>query len=179
MGVRQSVCSVVISAAVLFLHAAGAAAQGAQLQLDHLSPLAARASNVVDVTVDAGLLQLAAGFISNEKANEAAVKQLIANLKGVYVKSFEFDRDGAYSEADVNAVREQLKAPWARMVNVRSRGETVEVFAYRERDTSVGLAILVTEPRQLTVVNIVGPIDLAQLGALGGQFGIPKGLPGR
>ena len=122
-------------------------------------------------------LQLAAGFISNEKANEAAIKQLIANLKGVYVKSFEFDRDGAYSEADVNAVREQLKAPWARMVNVRSRGETVEVFAYRERETSAGLAILVTEPRQLTVVNIVGPIDLAHLGALGGQFGIPKVVP--
>jgi len=177
MGVRQSVGSIAISVTVLLFHGASAAAQGPQLQLDHLSPLAARASNVVDVTVDAGLLQLAAGFISNEKANEAAIKQLIANLKGVYVKSFEFDRDGAYSEADVNAVREQLKAPWARMVNVRSRGETVEVFAYRERETSAGLAILVTEPRQLTVVNIVGPIDLAQLGALGGQFGIPKVVP--
>ena len=174
MGVKQSVCSVAIAVAVLLGHAADAAAQGAQLQLDHLSPLAARASNVVDVTVDAAMLQLASGFVSNAKANDAAIKQLIANLKGVYVKSFEFDRDGAYSEADVNAIREQLKAPWARLVNVRSRGETVEVYAYRERETSTGLAIVVTEPRELTVVNIVGPIDLAQLGALGGQFGIPK-----
>jgi hypothetical protein len=123
------------------------------------------------------MLQLAAGFISNEKANQAAIKQLIANLKGVYVKRFEFDRDGAYSEADVNAVREQLKAPWARMVNLRSRGEIVEVYAYRERETSAGLAMVVAEPRGLTVVNIVGPIDLAQLGALGGQFGIPKVVP--
>src|SRR5262245_43021711 len=117
MGVKQSVGSVAISVAVLLCHAAGAAAQGAQLQLDHLTPLAARASNVVDVTVDASMLQLAAGFVSSEKANDVAIKQLIANLKGVYVKSFEFDRDGAYSEADVNAVRDQLKTPWARMVN--------------------------------------------------------------
>lgn len=179
MGVKQSVCSVAMSVAVLLCHAAGAAAQGAQLQLDHLSPLAARASNVVDVTVDAAMLQLASGFVSNAKANDAAIKQLIANLKGVYVKSFEFDRDGAYSEADVNAIREQLKTPWTRLVNVRSRGESVEVYAYRERETSAGLAIVVTEPRELTVVNIVGPIDLAQLGALGGQFGIPKVVPGR
>ena len=179
MGVKQAVCAVAISVAVLLCHAAGAAAQGAQLQLDHLNPLAARASNVVDVTVDASMLQLAAGFISNEKANDAAIKQLVANLKGVYVKSFEFDRDGVYTEGDVNAVRDQLKAPWARLVNVRSKGETVEVYAYRERETSSGLAIVVVEPRQLTVVNIVGPIDLAQLGALGGQFGIPKVVPGR
>lgn len=180
MRVRQSLCWIGVSITVLLWHPPDAAAQGAQLQLDHLSPLAARASNVVDVTVDAAMLQLAAGFISNEKAHDAAVKQLIANLKGVYVKSFEFDRDGAYTEADVNAVREQLKAPWTRLMNVRSKGETLEVYAYRERESSAGLAIVVAEPRGLTVVNIVGPIDLAQLGALGGQFGIPKvGPPAR
>ena len=93
------------------------------------------------------------------------------------MKSFEFDRDGVYTEGDVNAVRDQLKAPWARLVNVRSKGEAVEVYAYRERESSSGLAIVVAEPRQLTIVNIVGPIDLAQLGALGGQFGIPKVVP--
>jgi hypothetical protein len=151
-----------------------AAAQGAQLQLDHLSRLAAHASNVVDVTVDPAMLQLAAGFISREKASDVAIKQLLANLKGVYVRSFEFDRDGAYTDADVNAVREQLKAPWTRMVNVRREGESVEVYVYREGETSGGLAVVVAEPRELTVVNIVGPIDLAQLGVLGGQLGIPK-----
>jgi hypothetical protein len=177
MCVRQSTRWISFCAAILLWHPASAAAQGAQLQLDRLSRLAGQASNVVDVTVDPAMLQLASGFISNEKGNDAAIKYLIANLKGVYVKSFEFDRDGAYTDADVNAIREQLKAPWIRVINVRSKVESSEIYIYREGDKSGGLAIVVAEPRELTVVNIVGPIDLAQLSALGGQLGIPKNLP--
>jgi hypothetical protein len=49
----------------------------------------------------------------------------------------------------------------------------VEIHSWRENNASGGLAILVVEPAELTVVNIVGPIDLARLAALQGQFGIP------
>lgn len=45
--------------------------------------------------------------------------------------------------------------------------------SWREGNASGALAILVVEPAELTVVNIVGPIDLAKLAALQGQFGIP------
>ena len=176
MRVRQSFCWIG-SVVVLLWHPAAAVAQGAQLQLDHLSRLAAQASDVVDVTVDAAMLQMAAGLVSNERTNDAAIKELIANLKGVYVRSFEFDRDGVYTDADVNAIREQLKAPWTRLVNVRNRNESLEVYAYREGERSAGLAVVVAEPRELTIVNVVGPIDLSQLGALGGQFGIPQNVP--
>jgi hypothetical protein len=37
-----------------------------------------------------------------------------------------------------------------------------------------GLAIISAEPRQLTLVNIIGPIDLEKLSQLQGQLGIPK-----
>ena len=37
-----------------------------------------------------------------------------------------------------------------------------------------GLAILVTAPKQLTIVSIEGTIDPDQLNELGGHFGIPK-----
>ena len=36
-----------------------------------------------------------------------------------------------------------------------------------------GLVVLSAEPKELTVVNIVGPVDLDKLAALEGQFGIP------
>jgi len=36
-----------------------------------------------------------------------------------------------------------------------------------------GLAVLSIEPREFTVVNIVGPIDLDKLSKLEGQFGVP------
>lgn len=176
---RQAIRWMAMAVVLLSWHPAAAAAQGAQLQLDGLSRLATQASNVVDVTVDSSLLQLASGLVSSEQANSAKVKELIANLKGVYVKSFEFDRDGAYTDADVNTVRQQLKAPWTRVVNVQRKRESAEIYVYREGSATGGLAVVVAEPRELTIVNIVGPIDLAQLGALGGSLGIPKNLPAR
>jgi len=36
-----------------------------------------------------------------------------------------------------------------------------------------GLAVLSIEPREFTIVNIVGPIDLEKLTKLEGQFGVP------
>jgi hypothetical protein len=36
------------------------------------------------------------------------------------------------------------------------------------------LAVIATEPKELTVVNIVGKIDLDQLSDLGGNFSIPN-----
>ena len=43
----------------------------------------------------------------------------------------------------------------------------------RTGDQVSGLAVLATDPKELTVVNIVGPIDLEKLTQLEGQFGIP------
>ena len=36
-----------------------------------------------------------------------------------------------------------------------------------------GLAVLSIEPKELTVVNIIGPVDIAKLATLEDQFGIP------
>ena len=37
-----------------------------------------------------------------------------------------------------------------------------------------GLAVLHTDDKELTVVNIVGPVDLDKLAQLEGQFGVPE-----
>jgi hypothetical protein len=157
-------------------------AQGARLQLDGLNRLSEKSAEVVDVTIDPAMLQFASGFLSNQKSDEAAMKDLISGLSGVYVKSFEFDRDGVYSDSDVEAIRRQLKTPgWTRLVNIDSKRdrELVEMYVWRQGEQTGGLTILVAEPRELTVVNIVGRIDLNKLGALQGLMGIPRipGLP--
>jgi hypothetical protein len=38
----------------------------------------------------------------------------------------------------------------------------------------LGLALIASEPREITIVNIVGAIDLDKLHKLEGQFGVPK-----
>ncbi len=142
-----------------------------------LDRLAAKASETVDVSLDGALLQLAGKFLSSEKADEARVKNLITGLKGIYVKSFEFDKEGEYTPADVEAVRSQLRAPgWSRIVGVVSKrgGENAEIYAKPEGERIGGLVILAAEPKELTIVNIVGTIDLDQLSELGGRFGIPR-----
>ena len=77
----------------------------------------------------------------------------------------------------MKTIRKQLAAPgWARLVTVDSKRERelVEIYSWREGNESGGLAILVAEPMELTVVNIVGPFDLTKPGALQGNFGIPR-----
>jgi hypothetical protein len=139
--------------------------------------LAARASDTVDVSVDGPLLQLAAKFLSDSDKDQAKVKKLIVGLKGIYVKTFEFKRPGEYSAADVESFRAPLHAPdWQRIVGVHSNeeGETVEVYIKNDSKGIGGLAIIAFEPKELTLVNIVGAIDLDSLSELGGFSGIPE-----
>jgi hypothetical protein len=141
-----------------------------------LNNLAGKASEVVDVTLDGPMLKLAGKFLSQDDPDQAKVKNLVSGLKGVYVKSFEFDKEGEYSPADLDAIRAQLHGPgWSRMVGVVSKKEheNAEVYMKMDGERIAGLVVLAAEPKELTVVNIVGDIDINQLSGLGGHFGIP------
>lgn len=148
-------------------------AQDALLRLDHLARLAPQATETVDLTLPPELLQLASAFLGPDDPNQAAVKELVAGLKGIYVKSFQFDRDGVYTQDDVDAIHKQLSG-WSRIVNMQEVNESVGVYLLQQDGQTNGLAVVVAEPRELTIVNIVGPIDLAKLAALAGKFGIPQ-----
>jgi hypothetical protein len=164
--------------AALFMVLAFASLRGQELRIPaNLDRLAAKASEVVDVTMDANLLQLASRFLSDKDADDAKVKKLIAGLKGIYVRSFEFEKAGEYQDSDVEPIRAQLHTPaWSRIVGVRSQksGDNAEVYIKTENGKIGGLAILATEPKELTIVSIEGTIDPDQLSQLGGHFGIPK-----
>ena len=147
-------------------------AQQFKFNLDHLS---SKASDSVDISVNTSMLQFAAKYLGKDP-DEARVKKLIVGIEGIYIKSFEFKQDGGYSPADLNRVRNQLKPPeWSRIVGIKSGGESenIEVWVRNERGKVTGVAILASEPRELTVCNLVGNIDLESLSDLGGHFGIP------
>jgi hypothetical protein len=154
-----------------------AQAQEARLHINHLDKLAEKADETVDVNIDGPLLEMASKFFSSSKPEEAKAKDLISGLKGIYVRSFEFENEGAYSSEDVEAIRKQIRPPdWVRLVGVRSKKdkENVEVFTRMEAGKVMGLAIISSEPKELTVVNVVGSIDIEKLSELEGQLGIPK-----
>jgi hypothetical protein len=155
--------------------AAIAGAQNPRIQTSQLDALAAKASQTVDVNIDERLMQLTARFLSSKDDDEAKVKELVNGLKGIYVKSFEFENEGQYTDADLEGIRSQLRnTAWNRIVNVSSKKEgSVEVYLMQTGDQISGLAVLATEPKEITVVNIIGPVDLEKLTQLEGQFGIP------
>jgi hypothetical protein len=139
-----------------------------------LDQLAAKASEVVDVNMDRKMLDFASRFMDAE--DDAEAKALIKKLRGIYVKSFEFDNAGEYSPADVELFRSQLREPeWSKVVTARSKrdGENVEVYFHLDNGVSQGLAIIDAGAKELTLIHIDGPIDPTQLTELGGQFGIP------
>ena len=150
----------------------------ARLQIGNLEKFAAKAVETIDVTLDESLLKLASKFLNEKRSpDEAKIKEVVAGLKGVYVKRYVFDKEGEYSGADVEGIRSQLNAPgWSKIVGVRSKkagSVNVDVYIMYEGSVIKGLAALATEAKALTVVNIVGPIDVEKLSQLEGKFGIP------
>ena len=145
------------------------------LDLKHLDRLADKATQKVEVTLDGSLLKVASKFLSADDPDEARIKKLVAELKGIYVKTFQFEKEGEYSEADISSIRKQLDSGWSRIVTVQSKkdGENAEIYL-KTGSADGGLAILCAGAKELTVVNIVGKIDLDELSELGGNMGVPK-----
>src|SRR5580765_4219031 len=151
-----------------------ARAQGPKLQMDQLDFLANKASETVDVKLDERLMQTTAKFFSGKE--DADIKEVLKGIKGIYVKSFTFDKDGEYSQVEVDSIVSQLHGnTWSKILSVRSKksGDNIEVYLNMVAEQITGLAVISIEPREFTVVNIVGPIDLDKLSKLEGQFGVP------
>jgi hypothetical protein len=180
--------SALLVACLMVFASAAAFAQNAKLELSQLDKLASKASNVTNVTLDGSLLKLAGQEMSQKAATadsqkKASAADLVHRLKGIYVKSFEFDQPGAYTKADLESVTKQLESGgWKPIVHVEEKksGETTGIYIMQEGGETVGMAIVAAEPKELTVVNLVGPIDFSQLGSLGslGALGQLGGLAG-
>jgi Domain of unknown function (DUF4252) len=154
---------------------ATAQAQSARIEMGQLDHLGSKASETVDVSIDERLMQITGKFLSDKEPDELKIKGIITGLKGIYVKRFEFERDGDYSPADIESIRSQLRNPsWSKILSVTSKNEgSVEVYLMSNLSEVGGLVVVATDLKELTVVNIVGPVDLEKLSQLEGQFGVP------
>ena len=165
-----------VALAVMALPAIALAEDG-RLTLPDFSALAARASDHTDVSLDGGLLNLASHFIDDQDPDSAQAHKLIAGIRNIEIHTYEFSADAAYSTSDVDKIRRQLQSPeWKRLVQTHSAKEREDVDIYLATDGqhAHGLAIIAAGPRELTIINLVGNIDLKGLAKLGGQMGIPK-----
>jgi hypothetical protein len=168
---------ILLQTALLCAMSLSGLAQNARLELKNLEKLNSKAAEVNQITLDGDMLQMAAKFLDmSQDADAKELKEVVKGLKGIYIKNFEFDGPNQYTAADVDAIRSQLAAPgWSKIVESSSKhqSETDEIYIMKVGDKIAGVAILVAEPKELTVVNLVGFIDIDKLGELEGHFGVP------
>jgi hypothetical protein len=137
--------------------------------------LAARASNVTEVTLGKNMLSFAAKFMNGKDKDEAATRQLIEGLDGIYVRSYEFDKEGQYSMDEIAKLRQYFEtSEWSPIVRARERktGATTDVMVKLVNGETRGMFVLTAEPKELTIVLILGPIRMEDLGKLKGLGGL-------
>jgi hypothetical protein len=138
--------------------------------------LAERATHVTEVTLDKNMLAFAAKFM-DDKDEDKEAKQMIQNLKGVYVREYEFDKDHSYTSDELEGLRKYFeRSDWSPMVHERTKAQTegTDVYVKLVNGQMQGLFVLDAEAKELSLVLILGPIDIDKIGKLGGSFGIPK-----
>jgi uncharacterized protein DUF4252 len=110
------------------------------------------------------------------RPDNADATNLMRGLHEVQIHSFKFATDHTYKHADLEALRSQLAAPgWRRVVQVREHGtnEDVNIYCLFNHHKITRLVIIDAEPREFTLINIVGTIDADKIGVLSQDF-IPR-----
>jgi hypothetical protein len=146
-----------IAIAVL-MSAPFAVAQKLTFQFDSL---AAKAKEKAEVDLDGATLGLAA------KADKK-LGQIAGALKEVHVRHYEFGAAGAYTEKDLEPLHRQTGegSGWSHVINVKDKDEHVEILAQTADGKPAGFLIIAAEPKELSVVYILGDIPLDKLGEL-------------
>ena len=142
-----------------------ALAQQPAFDFKSLDKLGANAKESTSINLEGDALKAAAGLMGDK----------FRNLTGVYVHTYEFAKTGQYNVQDLEPVRAYLRTlNWTKIVDVKESDETSEIYLQPLPDGKIsGLAVLVAEPKEVTVVFLQGTLDPSDLKKLG-SLGIPN-----
>ncbi len=156
--------------ACLLVPSLGWSADG-ELKIPDFRGLRDKATDSVHISLGSWLLHTAAHFMSDadDDADSAATKRLLSGIKSIEIHSFTFATDFAYSMTDIDSVRKQLSAPgWSQLMQVHDskKHEDVDMYVMMTDNRTSGFALIASEPKEFTIINIVGsfsPEDLPEL----------------
>ena len=172
---RKQIAAFVFCAAALALPAL---AQTSQLPAP--SPiekeLAERASHVDEITLDKKMLSFAANFMNGKNTQPGAnpldnrdkedTQKLIEGLEGIYVREYEFEKEGQFSADEVEQLRKYFEtSEWSPLVKDRDSktGESNDVMVKLVNGESQGLFVLDVERKEVSIVLILGPVHMQDL----------------
>jgi hypothetical protein len=130
--------------------------------LDKLGVNAKESSNI---TLDGDMLKSAGSLLGGD---DESAKPLLEKLKGVYIREYKFDKPGQYNDADLEPLRAYLKSlQWAQIIDVKEEKESTQMYLQVPSKTqSGGFAIVSAEPLEVSVVLIMGNVNMSDLGKL-------------
>jgi hypothetical protein len=155
---------------ILMLFAATASAQ--QVDLKSLDKYMEKAAKKTEINMDESMVKSAAGFLDDKKTEEGLAKKTSENLKGFYLRSYEFNQKGVFKLEDLKPILDQLKAPtWTSFLRSVEDGEQTEIWMHRNANGEAdGILLIAAESDEITVINAVGTARLQDLAVLGDKF---------
>lgn len=132
-----------------------------------LEKLAAKAKESNEVSMDKGMLGLAGGH----------GKGLPGKMDLVNVRNYEFEKEGAYSLADLEVLQKRLEGNgWSHIVRNRTKTEVNDICVRSDNEGQIHeMVIINAEPKELNLVHLIGKLnasDLKHFGADMGSLGI-------
>jgi hypothetical protein len=137
--------------------------------------LAGEDSELVEVSLGPALLRA----ISRGAADDPEARSVLSGLLGVnaYIVGLENDaaRETRAAKLVKDVARHLESSGWERLVRVREKRESVNVYVRNNEETIDGLVVLVfdEEGSEVVFANLVGTIDLARLGEIKGTLDVP------
>ena len=138
--------------------------------------------NVTEINLDANLLKMLSKMGAEKNKD---FQDVVGGLKLIKVNSFGLDAANEQEVKDkVSAIDQSLMSKnWQRIIKVKEHGEYTNVYVLPSNDYENFLGLCVTSidakgkkdkgKPEATFVNIVGNINMSQLGKLGDKFNIP------
>lgn len=161
--------------AILMMAAAMATAQ--QLDLKSLDKFAEKAKSKTQIDMDEAMLKATGGLLKDKKGDEGLAKKTTENMKGLFLRSYEFDKKDAYKLDDLKPILDQLKAPnWTAFLRNKENGELTEIWMHKTNNEIDGMLLVSAEGNEVTVINVIGltrPEDFSSLMNLS-NLPIPK-----
>ena len=142
-----------------------------QIDLKSLDKFAALAKSKTEITMDEAMLKSAAGFLSDSNKEEAAAKKSTKDLKGFFLRAYEFPQKGMFKLEDLKPLLDQLKGPgWTSFLRAQEDDEQTEIWMHRTNGQMDGFLLIAAEDQEVVVMNALGVANLSDLAALG-EFG--------
>jgi len=129
----------------------------------------------VEVFITKPLLSLVAAATSSSE--DPSFSNLLKNLALIRVETFNVqEKETEKVKKIIQKVSKKLtKEKWSRIVKVKEKDELVEIYIKPNKEKIAGLLVMSLEPdNEAVFVNIVGTIDMDQLGKLSRKFDIPQ-----